>query len=486
MKKKYGLFKVLSVLLLIIVVLTYFIDSRQGGKSYLALVDVVLNFMQSFYSFFENILFVLVVGGFYGILNRIPAYKQMVKGIVDKVQSKSKLFVIITTVVLALVSAFTGLNVLLLLFVPMIVSVILLLGYDKLVALSATVGSIVIGLIGGVFLTVRDPYSGYGVSFTTIDKLVGLDSHWSNLLPKFLLLILGIVLLVWYILSHIKNVEYGKCSYALTKSDSLFVELRDKNGKKVEVTSEKKVMVWPLAVCMGLVFGILVLGYLPWKDLFNLEIFEKFHTWLTGLKIGDYSVFTSLISVNFSAFGTWSILRTYLAAIVVLLVFSIILMLIYRIKFDDAMDGFLYGVKKMLPAGLVVILAYTVFLCSYDNGFIETVITLAGEKLGDNAIIHSLLVMFGSVFYVDFYYTSAGIFSNIVPTLSDSANLSVYAAMFQSLYGLVQIVGPTSILLLVGLSYLEVPYKTWLKYIWRFVVGLLIIIFIVLMITSLL
>ena len=52
MKKKYGLFKVLSVLLLIIVVFTYFIDSRQGGKSYLALVDVVLNFMQSFYSFF--------------------------------------------------------------------------------------------------------------------------------------------------------------------------------------------------------------------------------------------------------------------------------------------------------------------------------------------------------------------------------------------------------------------------------------------------
>ena len=94
--------------------------------------------------------------------------------------------------------------------------------------------------------------------------------------------------------------------------------------------------------------------------------------------------------------------------------------------------------------------------------------------------------MFGSVFYVDFYYTSAGIFSNIVPTLSDSANLSVYAAMFQSLYGLVQIVGPTSILLLVGLSYLEVPYKSWLKYIWRFVVELLIVILIVLMIVSLL
>ena len=126
------------------------------------------------------------------------------------------------------------------------------------------------------------------------------------------------------------------------------------------------------------------------------------------------------------------------------------------------------------------------FICSYNNGFLETVITLVGEKLGDNAIIHSLLVILGSIFYVDFYYISAGIFANMAPTLSDSANLSVYAVMFQSLYGLVQVVGPTSILLLVGLSYLEVPYKTWLKYIWRFVIELLIVIFIVLMIRSLL
>ena len=57
--------------------------------------------------------------------------------------------------------------------------------------------------------------------------------------------------------------------------------------------------------------------------------------------------------------------------------------------------------------------------------------------------------------------------------------------MLQNLYGLVQIVGPTSILLLASLSYLEVPYKTWLKYIWRFVLALFIIIFITLMVVSL-
>ncbi len=83
-------------------------------------------------------------------------------------------------------------------------------------------------------------------------------------------------------------------------------------------------------------------------------------------------------------------------------------------------------------------------------------------------------------------YILTGVFTSMVSSLTDGANLAVYAVMFQSLYGLVQIVGPTSLLLIVGLSYLEVPYKTWLKYIWRFIVELLIVIIILLMIVSLL
>lgn len=49
---------------------------------------------------------------------------------------------------------------------------------------------------------------------------------------------------------------------------------------------------------------------------------------------------------------------------------------------------------------------------------------------------------------------------------------------------LIRIVGPTSVFLIIGLSYLEVPYKSWLKYIWRFVLELLIAIFVVLMIVA--
>ncbi len=54
MKKKYGLFKVLIVLLLLVVVATYAIKGRQDSISYLALGDVFLDYVQSFYYFFDT------------------------------------------------------------------------------------------------------------------------------------------------------------------------------------------------------------------------------------------------------------------------------------------------------------------------------------------------------------------------------------------------------------------------------------------------
>ena len=273
MKKKYNLFTILSIMILLIVATTYLIPGREGMQ-YLGIIDVVLNYFQSFSYFFDTALFILVVGGFYGFLNRVPAYKKLVKNIVNKVNGKRKLFVIITTIIFALISSLTGFNLVLLLFIPFVISIILLLGYDKLVAISATIGGILVGFVGGIFVTLKDASSYYEVSYTTIDKLVGLETHWGNLVPKIALLIITIVLLIFYIISHIKKVENKTENYKLSKSDSLFVEVKDRTGKAIKV-DDSKVKVWPLVTIFGLFFVILVLGYLPWNSLFKITIFQK-------------------------------------------------------------------------------------------------------------------------------------------------------------------------------------------------------------------
>ena len=273
MKKKYGILKVLMGLLLLVVIATYFIKGRSGEISYLALADVFFNFVQSFYYFFDTALFILVVGGFYGLLNRIPAYKKLVRSIALKFDEKSKAFVIAMTIVFALVSSFTGLNLIMLLFVPFVVSIILLLGYDKLVALSVTIGGSLVGFIGGIFVTFKDSSSQYGASYVNFAKMVGLDKMWntSTFLPQCLLLVIGVVLLILHILGHIKNSE-KKEVYRLSKSDALFVEQKDRTGKKV-VSDDEDVKVWPLIVSLCVLVVLLILGYLPWKDLLGLLIY---------------------------------------------------------------------------------------------------------------------------------------------------------------------------------------------------------------------
>jgi len=46
--------------------------------------------------------------------------------------------------------------------------------------------------------------------------------------------------------------------------------------------------------------------------------------------------------------------------------------------------------------------------------------------------------------------------------------------IFTSIYGLVQFITPISVFLLFGLSYMDIPYKKWMGYIWKFFLGMLV------------
>lgn len=485
MKKKYGLFSVLTVMLMLIVVATYFVKGREGEIAYLPLLDVFFNYINSFYYFFDTAMYILIVGGFYGFLNHVSGYKKLVKNIANKFNEKGKVFIIASTIIFALVSSLTGLNQILLLFIPFVISIILLLGYDKLIAISATIGGVISGLIGGIFITIKDSSGYYDIAYNTIDKVTGLESNIGNLFPKILLLVVVTGLLIFYMLSHIKKAEENNKKYKLSKSDNLFVEVKDRTGKVIKLEN-KKTKVWPLIVILVLLFIVLVLGYLPWKSLFGFDCFQKFHNWLAGLKVGEYQVFTSLISANLTPLGQWYDMGDFMVANFLIIVTIFILMLIYRVKFEEAMDGFIYGAKKMTPVVMLVMLASTLLVCSYNNGFTETIIKEVSSKLGDNVVVHGLITAIGSVIHTDLYYIGTAIFTPITKSLTDTANLTVYSTMFQTVYGLTQLVGPTSILLIIGITYLDVPYKTWLKYIWRFILELIIAIIIILMIVSLL
>ena len=73
----------------------------------------------------------------------------------------------------------------------------------------------------------------------------------------------------------------------------------------------------------------------------------------------------------------------------------------------------------------------------------------------------------------------------ITQAITKSTMYPIMAMIFQSIYGLVMLVAPTSVMLMAGLAYMEVPYTKWLKFIWKVLLQILIAVIIIILISML-
>lgn len=473
--KKHGLLKIIGAILLLVVVASFVLNGRSNMKDYIGLGDVMLNGFKSLYFFFYMALFLLSIGGFYGVLNKAPAYKKLLDNTVTKLKPLGKKFIYVTILIFAVISSLTGMTFPLLIFVPFVISIILLLGYDKLVAISTTIVSIMIGYIGGVFVTFFNPNTG---GMTTYETFVGTETQFSNVFPKLLLLFAGITLLIYFVNNHIKAVEKKKVKYELNDDSELLIN---------EVTNDyKSIKTWPIVIVLFLLFVVLTLGLVPWNSLFKITIFQEFHTWLMELSIKEFAIIPNIISTDLVAFGEWYSTgdsMTYMLICMVMALFTLIIALIGKVKINDMIDGYRDGMKKMLPTVALVLLSLTILVCAYTNGFFEGIVSSYGKF---NYGISSLLVFLGCLLNIDTYYIVGGVFAPILNLITDESVYSSVAILFQGIYGIFSLIGPTSIILIFALSYMNVPYTTWIKYIWRFILGLIILLALVTLLVILL
>lgn len=473
--KKHGLLKILGILLLLVVIASYVLTGRSGIKDFIGLGDIVFNGFKSVYYFFYIVIFILFIGGFYGVLNKSASYQKLLDNIATKAKPLGKKFIFVTILLFAVIASVTGITLPLLIFVPFVIAIILLTGYDKLVAITSTVVSMMIGYIGGIFVTFFNPNT-YGM--TTYETFVGEANQFVNMFPKLLLLFAGITLLIYFVNNHIKNVENKKVKYELEEDSELKINEVKSNYKNIKT--------WPIIVVLSVLFIILILGLVPWNALFEITVFSDFHKWLMELSIKDFTIIPSIISSDLLAFGEWYSMgdsTTYMILCFILLFFTLVVALVGRVKLNDAIDAFKEGMKKMLPTSLLMMLAFTVLVSTYTNGFFEGIVSEYGKF---NYGISSLLAFLGCLLSVDMYYIVGGVFSPILNLITDESVYSSVAILFQGIYGIFSLVGPTSLVLIFALSYMNVPYTTWLKYIWRFILSLIVLLALVTLLVVLL
>ena len=156
--KKHNTVKVVLITILVFLLLSWILPAAYYSGQYVDQGRVQMGLYELFnypltaISYFGYIgLFIIFVGGFYGILYKIPAYRTFLDKIVAFFEGREKIFLAIVSVLLAFGVSICGLQVAFALFIPFIVALILLMGYDKIVAAMVVVGSMAAGLIGTTY-----------------------------------------------------------------------------------------------------------------------------------------------------------------------------------------------------------------------------------------------------------------------------------------------------------------------------------------------
>lgn len=238
LKEKNNTLKVVFVTTIVLVILTWILPAAyysgeyiDQGRVQMGLFDLFSYPLSVTLPYFGYlVLFVLAVGGFYGVLYKIPAYRSFLDKIVAVCKGKESIALSVIIVLLALLTSLFGMQLALLVFFPMLASVILLMGYDKIVVALSLVGSTMIGVAGTTF-----GYSNTGLLNSTLGLGMG-----DNILVKTVILVAGLVLLIFNTLMYAKRSNVA--SKAALKAEKTVVkseEVVKKVVKEKEVADKK-------------------------------------------------------------------------------------------------------------------------------------------------------------------------------------------------------------------------------------------------------
>ena len=168
--KKHNTVKVVLIVLLLFLVLSWILPAAYYQGSYVEQGRVQMGIFDLFsypttaLSYFGYIaLYLLVVGGFYGVLNKIGAYRTLLDKLATAFKKHGKIVLSVIMVLLAVITSICGLQLGLIMFFPFLIALILLMGYDKIVAALTVVGSTMIGIAGSTFA-----YSKLGIGLPSI------------------------------------------------------------------------------------------------------------------------------------------------------------------------------------------------------------------------------------------------------------------------------------------------------------------------------
>ena len=541
--KKQNLWKVVLLTAVVFLILTWILPAAsfqseyvEQGRVQMGLFDIFNYPTTALSAFAYIVLFFVFVGGFYGVMFKIPAYRSFLDKIVSCTKGKEKVFLSVIVVLVALLVSICGLNIGIAIFVPFIVSIIFLMGYDKIVAAYAVVGSICAGMLGSTYANSHLNVLLSGFSLNT-DYQIGV---------RFVILLVSAILVIFNMIRYISSAEMtvilensnkknrdkvknegvkeekievksskessstkkssskksttksktqtkkstsstskgskkNNNKAALVGEDVIIIKDEDSSVRYVPESDNKKHMIWAFVVFFLLLFIVMVLAFIPWS-VFNIKVFDNVTQSIQKFTIFKFPIFSKILG-NINSFGNWTIVDLLLP----LSLTGILLMLIYNISFDEAVEGFVNGAKRAIAPSVITILIYSILVLVVYHPFPLVIYKfILGLTKSFNIFTTAIVSMLCGLFHSDASYSFQSIVPYYVSVVKNSKIYADAAIIFQSMYGFMMLFAPTSLILMVTLSYLKISYGQWLKNVWKLLLELFIILFIAFIALSLL
>jgi uncharacterized ion transporter superfamily protein YfcC len=276
-----------------------------------------------------------------------------------------------------------------------------------------------------------------------------------GIIGRLVILIVGLAIGIYFVLRYAERVKKDP-------SKSLVYDLKEANeerfraasgGEAATMTGTQKAV---LAV-FALAFAVMIYGVIPWED----------------------------IGIPFPTWWWWFPEMT-----ASFLLFAIIIGLIGHLGESTLTSSFVDGARDLLGVALIIGIARGITVIMNNAQITDTVLHWIEKALGDSGEVWFLILMFLLFLPLSFVIPStSGLATLSMPIVAPLAGFigvstALVVTAYQSASGVMNLVVPTSAVVMGGLAIARVPYGTYLRWVWPLLLLLSALVVVVLAISA--
>lgn len=472
-KKKRGMpssFTILLALLAIVAVITVIVSGTSGGAVTAArLSDFCTAPILGFADALPVCLFVMILGGFLGMMTETGALDNGIAVLVQKLKGNEIMLVPVLMLIFSLGGTTYGMCEETVPFYALLAATMMAAGFDPMVGAATVLLGAGCGCLGS---TVNPFAVGAAVDALTG---VGIEVNQS--------IIIGLGAVLWivttaisivFVMNYAKKVKADKGSTILSMQELKDAEeahgkAASEVNKEVKLTGRQK----GVLIAFAFTFVVMIVGFIPLADLnegvanffdagavYDADgntVVQGWSALITGLPIGQW---------YFDEASTWFFLMAILIGI------------IGGLSEKQIVNTFITGAADMMSVVLVIALARGISVLMANTGLDVFVLDAAANALaGLSGVIFapmSFLVYFGLSFLIPSTSGMATVSMPIMGPLAVKLGFSpeVMVMIFSAAIGVVNLFTPTSGAIMGGLALAKIEWTTWLKFALKLIVVL--------------